>query len=364
MGYHHARTVGAEAANELRKALTFYYGSAEVTFPGSGIDVTVPAGAGLSEQELGETVRHFLRGHREVAVNVYAEHTPTTERSCGLPADDRIPVAAGTYLHGPEWRAAMEHTRTLVREGVAARFDAPQLTGSAQIPRDVLVRAGYYQKFPNLVNSVGRIRPDYWDGVSVSQLRPGQTEALSSYYVPSEMVLNPVTCYHVYANARTLIDRHGGEDGGLFGIEGPVFRNESHNHGATRLAEFTMFELVRLGGTEQVQETYERLLESFTGFFASLDVPHRIVSASDAFFGNDPSITRDAQLLNGSKCEVRIPLADGELSVASVNLHGEVFADSFGLRDLGVDATCCAGIGLDRLAYALKSYGLLPAATS
>lgn len=102
---------------------------------------------------------------------------------------------------------------------------------------------------------------------------------------------------------------------------------------------------------------FARMLDAFADFFASLGVPHRIITASDAFFGDEPSLTRDAQLLSGSKFEVRIPLLDGELSVASVNLHGTVFADAFDLRGVhGIETSCCAGIGLDRLTYALGSY--------
>lgn len=359
--YHHKRAVTAASADELRKALAFYYGSDAVLVRQEDEGVLVEVGSSLTELELSDIVRHFLRGHRDVPVRVIAEHGPAAgaARPVSLPpADDRIAISGGTYLQGPEWGDALERTRQLVYERVAADFDAPRLTGSAQIPREVLLRAGYYRKFPNLVNAVSRIRPDYWDGVTVSRLRPGQSEALASFYEPSDLVLNPVTCYHVYSNALELRRRHGTD---LFAIEGPVFRHEAHNHNATRLAEFRMFELVRLGRSEEVRAEFDRLLDSFCRFFVSLGLPHRVVSASDAFFGDDPSLSRDAQLLNGSKFEVRVPLAEGELSVASVNAHGEVFADAFGLREAaGIEATCCAGIGLDRLAYALLAHGLLP----
>lgn len=352
--YRHERPVDAGTADELRKALGFYYGDVTVELLDKGVEVVVAVGP--DERELGEIVRHFLRGHREVPATVITDNPGRPGLACALPDDDRIAVARGAYLHGPDWTAAMDHVRLLCRERLAEAFGAPLLAGSTQISRDVLVRAGYYQKFPNLVNAVARIRDHYWDGVTVSQLRPGQSEALDSFYTPTDTVLTPVTCYHVYANAAELKDRYGT---GTFAIDGPVFRHESHNHSATRLGEFRMFELVRLGSAEEVVHDYERMMKAFTAFFAELDVPHRVVSASDAFFGDAPTMTREAQLLNKSKFEVRVPLGDGELSVASVNAHGEVFADSFGLRDLGADATCCAGIGLDRLTYALLSYGLL-----
>lgn len=352
--YRHERPVGAEAANELRKALAFHYRDVTVELLDEGVEVAVAAG--LTEPELGEMVRHFLRGHREVPVTVVAEHPGRPELSCVVPDDHRIAVARGAYLQGPEWAAAMDQVRRLCRERLAEPFGAPLLAGPAQLTREVLVRAGYYQKFPNLVNAVARIRDHYWDGVTVAQLRPGQAEALNSFYQPAETVLTPVTCYHVYANAAELKDLYGT---GLFAIEGPVFRHESHNHGPTRLGEFRMFELVRMGSAEEVADDFERMLKAFTEFFAELGMPHRIVSASDTFFGDAPTMTREAQLLSKSKFEVRVPLGTDEISVASVNAHGEVFADSFGLRGLGVDGTCCAGIGLDRLVYALLSYGLL-----
>lgn len=351
--YHHERAVSAAAVEELTKALAFYYGEVAVERRGPGVEVTVAGD--LAERELGEIVRHFLRGHRDVPPTEVAVRPGRAGIACSLPNDDRVSVVDGAYLHGPRWTSAMDRTREMCRERLAAAFGAPMLTGSAQIPKDVLVRAGYYQKFPNLVNAVARIRPDYWDGVTVAQLRTTQTEALDSFYAPSGVVLTPVTCYHVYSRARELKERYGT---GMYAIEGPIFRHEAHNHSATRLAEFRMFELVRLGGADEVAGECERLLRAFGEFFADLELPHRIVSASDAFFGDAPTMTRDAQLLNKSKFEVRVPLADGELSVASVNAHGEVFADAFGLRDLGTDATCCAGIGLDRLVYALLSYGL------
>lgn len=352
--YRHEHPLAAETADELRKALTFHYRDVLVELLDKGVEVIVAAGP--TELELGEMVRHFLRGHREVPVSVIAEHPGRPGLSWAVPDDHRIAVARGAYLQGPEWTAAMDQVRRLCRQRLAVPFGAPLLAGPSQLSRDVLVRAGYYQKFPNLVNAVARIRGHYWDGVTVAQLRPGQTEALDSFYRPAETVLTPVTCYHVYANAAELKDRYGT---GLFAIEGPVFRHESHNHSPTRLGEFRMFELVRMGSAEEAAGDFERMLKAFTEFFAGLDVPHRIVSASDTFFGDAPTMTREAQLLNKSKFEVRVPLGPGELSVASVNAHGSVFADSFGLRSLGVGGTCCAGIGLDRLTYALLSYGLL-----
>lgn len=356
MAFRFEKPVDGQSLEELRKALVFFYGDATVTQADPGFIVGVSAN--LSDQELGDVVRHFLRGQRTGPTKVVVEEAGRPGASCALPYDDRMEVGPGVHLQGPDWGGAMDAARTLVRDHLAARFDVPQLGGSALISRDVLVKAGYYRKFPNLVNAVSRIRSDYWDSVSVALLRPGQEDARASFYEPSDMVLNPVTCYHVYAQAPALMERHSS---GMFGIEGKVFRHESYNHTATRLAEFTMYELVGLGTEEAVGGYFQDLLKAYAELFAALGLPHRIVSASDAFFGDEPTITRNAQLMSGSKLEVRIPMKDAELSVASVNAHGAAFIDSFGLNHDGrVQATCCAGIGLDRLAYTLKAYDLLP----
>lgn len=102
------------------------------------------------------------------------------------------------------------------------------------------------------------------------------------------------------------------------------------------------------------------MLKAYTSLFTSLNIPYEIVSASDPFFGEDPSIARGAQRVGGSKFEVRIPLPSGSLSVGSVNAHGTTFAEAFDLSALGVEATCCSGIGVERLTYALLSYDLIP----
>lgn len=352
---HFDMAVDGSALRELHKALNFFYGAVEIgTAEPDGFTVSVDGS--LSEDELRGAVRHFLRGHRPIAATVVAEYPGRPDSAWRPPVDDRVEIVPGAYLHGPDWASAMEVTRVAVRENFGAQFAAPLLTGSTFVHREVLIKAGYYRKFPNLVNAVSRIRPNYWDGVSVAQLRPGQTDALASFYVPSELVLNPVTCYQVYARGRELIERY---DTTLFAIEGPVFRHESHNHDTTRLSEFTMYELVRLGRQEEVRVEFDRFLDAFEKFFGDLGLPFRIATASDAFFGDEPALTQRAQLTSGAKYEVCVPIGDRELSVGSVNLHGGVFAEAFDLSTAReIDASCCAGIGIDRLVYALKSYGI------
>ncbi|MFI9450272.1 hypothetical protein [Amycolatopsis sp. NPDC052450] len=350
------RALDEETLTELGKALRFFY--RDVALHSDGDSFSVTTANGLPDDDIRRVVTHFLRGHRPVPSKVVAENTTSGDRAGELSDDDRVKVADGVYLQGPEWGRITRETEDLVVSFFAEEYGAPHLAVPALIPRDVLLTAGYYQKFPNLVNAVSRIRGNYWDSVTVAGLDGTQTSALATFYEPSDVVLNPVTCYHVYSRAQELLARY---DTGLFTVLGPVFRHESHNHGPTRLAEFSMFELVTMGAAEQTTAYRDRFLASFERLFGEIGLPYRIVTAADAFYGDEPMFKRDAQVRGAGKYEVRIPLPEGELSVGSINLHGSVFTTAFGLDEAGsgIESTCCAGIGIDRLVHAMRLHGVL-----
>jgi len=355
--YRHPSPIGGEAGQELLKALAVFYAEPSLALDGDETVVSITGATELRPAELGAIVRHFLRGWREQPQvelrRVAARETLLNAES----VDDRRIIAPGAYIAGPRWTNAKALLRQKIIDTLPARANAPFLTVPSQIPEDVLLRAGYFEKFPHLVSPIAHLRPDYWDQVSVAALRRNQDSARQSFYVNSGTVLNPVTCYHVYANAHAL-NKDNVSSNGSYAIEGSVFRHEGRSLGPTRLSEFTMFELVNLGTESVVEMKANEFRVFFEDFFNGLGVPYRTVSASDAFFGDEPSLRRTSQIQSRSKYEIRIPLADQELSVASVNMHSDAFVDPFNLGDLGVEATCCAGIGVDRLLFALSAHGL------
>jgi len=357
--YRHPSVIGGEAGQELVKALAVFYTSPRLSVVDGTTFVSISEPTDLSPAGLEAIVRHFLRGRREqseVELRPLSSYRPPLAASL---TDDRSETGPGIYLAGPQWTSAKAWLRRQIVGMLPARVGATFLEVPSQISEDVLVRAGYFEKFPHLVSAIGHLRPEYWDQVTVSALRREQTSARRSFYETSNTVLNPVTCYHVYSNAHTL-QRQNNQSNGLFAIEGSVFRHEGRSLGPTRLSEFTMFELVKMGTVPDVEDSAEAFRLAFEHFFDQLSVPYRIVSASDAFFGDEPSLRRSSQLRSHSKYEIRIPMADGELSVASINRHSDSFVEPFGLQTLGVEATCCAGIGIDRLLSALQAYGLAP----
>lgn len=358
------RPVDASAAEEMRKSLSHLYEA--VTVEAGDRRVRVEVEGTETEESLARVVEHFLAGHREVPAVVIHDR----RRSAAAPAapsaprtaqglDGRIPTGPGTFLQGPHWLAALDAVRSFVDERLADRFDTRAWQTPALIDERVLVSAGYFAKFPHMVSTVHRMRADYWDMVAVGELDPTETQVRQSKDLPSGSALTPVTCYHVYAHAGDLIERRGAA--GLFQINGPVFRHEGGNHGLTRLAEFTMTEMVGLGTAADIELHHRALLDTFLALLDELGVDFYVSTASDPFFGADANMLRAAQLLGAAKYEVRIPVPGGsDLSVASVNRHGETFVRAFNLDRLGVEETCCAGIGLERLTYALLAHDRLP----
>lgn len=362
------RAVDGSTADELRKALSHLYDGAAVELSREGRRVSVTIADGESGESLSRVVEHFLRGHREVPTVIVHDRRPDGPAADGRdhasPAyDDRIATSSGAYLQGERWLGDLSAVRSFVHERLVARFGAPVLQTPALIDERVLVAAGYYASFPHLVNTVHRLKSDYWSGVEVSRLTHDQHDARRAHYEAAGVALTPVTCYHVYAQAADLLARHGT---GLFQITGPVFRHEGGNHDATRLAEFSMTEMVGMGTAAEVADHHRRLLECFVELLEDLDIPFYVATASDPFFGADPSLQRAAQLLGAAKYEVRIPLpGSGDLSVGSINRHAGTFVRAFELADLAdVEETCCAGIGLERLTYALAAYGRVPRETT
>ena len=351
------RPISSSAADEMRKTLSHLFD--DVCVRVDGTRVQVEARGCESAAELGRVLEHFVASHREVPVKVVMDRRARAgdvvdgPRTSGPPRpgapDDRLADGWGGFLQGPAWLADLRAVEAYVTQRLTERFCRDAWQTPALMDENVLADTGYYSKFPHLVSAVHRLRPDYWDIVGVSRLDPLDAAARHASFAPSGTALTPVTCYHAYAHAAELLEHDGPE--GVFHIRGPVFRHEGRSHGPTRLAEFTMTEMVAMGSAAHVQEHHAAFLATFVHLLEDLDVDFYVCTASDPFFAtDDANMLRAAQLMSAAKYEVRISIAgEDDLSVASVNRHGAAFIKPFGLDALGVEETCCAGIGLERL---------------
>jgi seryl-tRNA synthetase len=129
-----------------------------------------------------------------------------------------------------------------------------------------------------------------------------------------------------------------------------------------RLRAFTMLELILVGSRAGVAEEREAIGALVGETFSRLNIPCRLVTATDAFYLGEKSGARLIQQLKELKREY-VTVLDGIAPVAlcSINNHERYFAARFGLGDEDTESTCVA-FGLERLTAAgLLLWGPMPA---
>jgi seryl-tRNA synthetase len=220
-----------------------------------------------------------------------------------------------------------------------------------------LQKSGYLKSFPQHAQFATPLRfhPDSLSiGNTVDFTAAKQRAAMVDHLAIPERMLAPTICHHCFAarhdrtvDAPEIITAtglcHRFEGGNLTTLE--------------RLSTFRMRELVFLGSPEHVQHGLAQSLDWFSDLLTDCGVTHRIVAATDPFFGTGASSKRYFQAAAGSKKELClfIPSSGRWISVASINDHGAAMAQSFGITAPAQATlrTGCIGFGLERLAYGL-----------
>jgi hypothetical protein len=139
-----------------------------------------------------------------------------------------------------------------------------------------------------------------------------------------------------------------------------------------RLWDFTIREVVLIGGRNEVIAARGRFMHTVLALAERLGLAGTAQVANDPFFGAPDTPARIlSQRLLSLKYELRLPVAaDRDIAVGSFNLHDDVFGTAFDIRHGGgsghdgapVARSACAGFGLERLAYAfLWQHGTDPA---
>jgi hypothetical protein len=116
-----------------------------------------------------------------------------------------------------------------------------------------------------------------------------------------------------------------------------------------------MREIVFLGGAEQVAAMSERLRERAVQHAAELGLRTDVRPATDPFFTPAARGRAPLQRLKGLKQELCVPGANGDVAIASFNLHDDFFGRRFDLRlaDGRHAHSGCVAFGLERWVYAL-----------
>jgi seryl-tRNA synthetase len=218
-----------------------------------------------------------------------------------------------------------------------------------------LEKSGYLHSFPHLLGGISCLEGDE---AKIRDLveRSVWVDELS----PTELVLSPAACYPVYPMAARL----GPVPSKLtvFDVASDCFRHES-THEMGRFQSFRMREFVCIGTSEQVLDFRSRWMFQAQRMANLLGLTHRIVPASDPFFGRAGKLAAMSQLEQSLKFELLIPLLSERTPTAcmSFNYHRDHFSTVWKIvTETGDKAhTGCVAFGLDRLALALfKSHGL------
>lgn len=127
-----------------------------------------------------------------------------------------------------------------------------------------------------------------------------------------------------------------------------------------------MREHVQVGEPDRVIAWRDGWIERGLALLASLELPARVVRASDPFFGRGGRLLSSNQRERELKFEIVIPILSEEAptAVSSFNYHQDHFGVIFDIHTpSGSFAhSACLGFGMERVALALfKTHGFAPA---
>jgi seryl-tRNA synthetase len=221
------------------------------------------------------------------------------------------------------------------------------------ISRAHIEKSGYLHSFPHLLGAVCCLHGREAE-VRAAVDRPAAEGGWTASLSPTDLVLAPAACYHLYP----LVAAQGRVPGSglLFDVACDCFRHEP-SRDIDRLQTFRMREYVCLGSPEQVVDFRETWMPRAKELAEALGLQYRIASASDPFFGRAGKVMAISQIEQSLKFELLIPVRPGQQPTAcmSFNYHRDHFGTTWGLRtEAGeVAHTGCVAFGMDRLALAL-----------
>jgi len=248
-------------------------------------------------------------------------------------------------------------------EEFGSPWNAEPLMTPTLIPTRVLARCDYFRSFPQNVTFAAHLKENVKviDGFRARHQSAEELDeqALADMDLP-EACLSPAVCYHVY---HLYENRTIPAFGAVHGICGKCFRFEASNlSDLRRLWDFTMREVVFLGGREEVLEARERSIEMMSRFLEAHKLASEIRTASDPFFiAPDATAKTYFQLSSDSKFEVSLLLPGGErVAAGSHNYHSDFFGRVFrvNVESGGPMHSVCVAFGLERWVYAfLQQHG-------
>jgi seryl-tRNA synthetase len=221
------------------------------------------------------------------------------------------------------------------------------------INRAFIEKSGYLNSFPNFLGAVCCLHGNEAQ-IRTAVNRPAKDGGWTASLTPTDVVLTPAACYHIYP----LVAARGSvASGGVqFDVACDCFRHEPSKN-ADRLQTFRMREYVFIGQPEQAVQFRDRWIECGKEMAQVLGLSHNIAPASDPFFGRVGKLMADSQVEQALKFELLVPIRLGEPPTAcmSFNYHQDHFGSKWGLKGEAGETihTACTAFGMDRLALAM-----------
>lgn len=349
------------AQEEIRKQAVFLSPRiANVRFVegGGAVEFEAPEelGAEVSRrlQGLCQRVQRGLRNlQRKVVFRSAASHRPTF-RGPGMAAGVHILGQGQAGLEGIPLRLFRYVDRVFAALGEP--WQAEPFLPPALIPADVLARCDYFRSFPHNVTFACHLHEDVAQIEGFRARHQERTDldegTLRDMDAPTAC-LSPALCYHVY---HLNHDRTLSAAGLAYGVGGKCFRFESSNMtDLRRLWDFTMREIVFLGGRDDVLARRERAQTMVARFLDDHGLAAEIRTASDPFFIAPDAVAKTYfQLSAETKLELSLMLPDDErLAIGSLNYHSDFFGRAFNVHVEGHGPmhSVCVAIGLERFVY-------------
>lgn len=272
--------------------------------------------------------------------------------------------AGQVALEGMPLRIFRYFDRVFAEAGAA--WNATPLIAPTLIPGKILARCDYFRSFPQYVTFAAHLKPNasVIDGFRNRHQSAKEVDAMALADMDApEACLSPAVCYHVY---HLYENRTIPAAATVYGLCGKCFRYESTNlSDLRRLWDFTMREIVFMGGRDEVLSARDQSIELMARILLDHEIAAEIRTASDPFFvAPDAASKTYFQLSSDSKFEVSALLPGGErLAIGSHNYHSDFFGRAFDIcvEGGGPMHSVCVAFGLERWVHAfVQQHGTDP----
>jgi len=279
--------------------------------------------------------------------------------------------AKGQWIYLPPYTALYEKLREVAIDNIPKENEFVQAMFPKLVPIKVMDDMRYLEGLPEgmYYSCTPSRSPEIFEKFK-NELRVRREipfEILEEAIKEPGYVLAPAQCEPFY---QLFSHEQLGEENlpvKLFDASGFTYRWEGGgSKGLDRVNEFQRVEIVWMDGKTGVEETADALLDSYTDTLDQLGIEWYIEVGDDPFYLEGRSAEdRDIEFPDIPKREIRakIPYIEGDISVGSVNLHGDHFVQGFSVHST-IDEplwTACCGVGLSRWVVAfLVQHGFDP----